>query len=151
MAEEEMVAVSWAEGAMAAVDTAMARAAVATAAGLVAVAMEASARAVGSAATATEAAARAAGLVAAATEAVATGSFPNPSSGHSQQRRRPNYPPMRNESVACLRRRRSLRPTDGVRARRGRVWGWGGASEMSCTGRTQVKADGQGMACRSWL
>ena len=107
--------------------------------------------AVATAEEATETAARAAGLVAAATEAVATGSFPNPSSNHSQQRQRPNYPPMRNESVACLRRRRSLRPTDGVRARRGRVWGWGGASEMSCTGRTQVKADGQGMACRSWL
>ena len=77
--------------------------------------------------------------MAAATEAVATGSFPNPSSNHSQQRQRPNYPPMRNESIACLRRRRSLRPTDGARAGRGRSGA--GAAQATCTGRNQLKPE----------
>ena len=133
-AEEAMEAAATAVANSVAVATEAAATEVATAVAGSAAGSEAAARAV-----ATEAAARAAGLVAAATEAVATGSFPNPSSNHSQQRQRPNYPPMRNESIACLRRRRSLRPTDGARAGRGGLGA--GAAQETCTGRNQLKAE----------
>eukprot|EP00964_Phaeocystis_antarctica_P005233 scaffold2864_cov52-Phaeocystis_antarctica.AAC.4 len=62
--------------------------------------------------------------MAAAVTAAARGSFPDPSSSRSQQRRRPRCPPTRNGSAACWRRTRSLRPAEskGGRTMRSEVW-----------------------------
>ena len=77
-----------------------------------------------------------------------TRSFPDPSSSHTQSRRR-NCPPMRNGSAACWRRTRSVRPAESrgdIRcgARCGPGGGeedrWGGDRACSVQGKARLES-----------